>query len=469
MRTPDSTRSPEEELESAWQALLEHKSQLGSDRRLAELALELISSLGNTRAHRETLKSLGEAWSSEWRLTLPTAALLIAQAERPGMDEPVVSEDTPAHWAVTALRGSLAALDPNERENPDIAGNLHASLGNALRRCGSQKDDEAQAAFTRALELDESRGSWWYDLGLLHKWRGRFDEGLRANQAAVAHHGPTRATFWNLAICATARGEGAVAKKAWASLGIPAETDPDTGMPFVDALPPVVVRVLSRPSEVDATSRLPAGVGFELVWVAPLSPCHGVVQSPTFRDAPIDYGDLVLWDGAPVAEHRSTAGDPVPVFPLLEILKPGDERRWPFVALERSTGALQGLQDSLPGGARLFVQHERVEHHCAACEAGTPHEHEAGRMAASFPAAAAELGTEGASTSSTFVRGKIIVPPNVDLQTLRAAWEHELGARHLVAALPKLYESLRETKRAGQEHQAWRGIEKRALRQRAES
>ena len=34
--------------------------------------------------------------------------------------------------------------------------------------------------------------------------------------------------------------------------------------------------------------------GFEVVWVQPLSPCHGVVRSPTQRDAVADFGDVVV-------------------------------------------------------------------------------------------------------------------------------------------------------------------------------
>ncbi|MDH3201558.1 MAG: tetratricopeptide repeat protein [Myxococcales bacterium] len=447
MGPTEATPLPEDELEATWRALLGRKGQLKSDRTLAELAIELIRELGNGTPHREVLRELAEGWPEDWKTTLAIAALLIEQAARRGMDEPVVSEDTPARWASDALRRALDALDHSERRDPAIAGHLHASLGNALRLCGPGRDADAQQAFNRALELDGERGSWWYDLGLLHKWRGRFEEGLRANQMALDHKAARRPALWNLAICATGLGSGEVARRSWEELGMPAQADPKTKMPLVDGLPPLLVRVLSRPSPVDATTKLPTGVGFELVWVAPLSPCHGVVQSPTFRDAPIDYGDLVLWDGAPVAEHRISDCGPVPVFPLLEILRHGDERRWPFAAIEKEKGALVGLEQALPDGTRVFVQQERLEHHCAACEAGVAHEH---------------------GSVSEFARGKIIVPAAVELASFRDAWEASVGSGALAASLPSLYEELGETKRAGQEHQAWRGIERKALRRKAD-
>jgi hypothetical protein len=56
-----------------------------------------------------------------------------------------------------------------------------------------------------------------------------------------------------------------------------------------------------------------------------------------------------------------------------------------------------------------------------------------------------------------------------DLGVFREAWEAATGARPLSVSLPALYEELGDSKRAGQEHQAWRGIEGKALRQKAGS
>jgi tetratricopeptide (TPR) repeat protein len=479
-----------ENLQSAWEALLQRQNQVSSDRKLAELALELVREMGNGPAQRDVLRGLVEAWTNDWRLTLTAAALLIEQAGRRGMDEPTLTDDGPASWAATALQRSLDALGDAERENADVAGNLYAMLGNALRLCGPGRDAEAQEAFTRAIELDPERGEWWYDAGLLDKWRGRFDDSYEANEQARMRLGPQRPVLWNLAICATALGKGQEAVEAWEEIGVPARLDRSRSMPYVAGLPPMLLRVLSRTSPTDGTSKLPdKTVSFELVWIAPLSPCHGVVQSPTFRDAPIDYGDLVLWDGAPVAAHKTSEQDAVPVFPLLEILKPGDERRWPFVALEREPGALEGLEKELPEGARVFVQHERVEHHCAACEAGEPHEHHSGTEPAS--ASVPVSGPESASPRKVdaahrprgkgpaeprgrrervgFTRGKVIVPPMQELSEFREAWEAAVEARPVSIALPALYEQLGDSKRAGQEHQAWRGIEGKALREKARS
>lgn len=445
-----------EDLESTWEALQQRRDQLRSDRKLAGLALALIREMGNRPDHREMLQQLMEAWPMDWELALVNAGLLIEQAGRRGMDEPILTDDGPAWWAATGLQRSLDALSEGDREDADIAGNLYAMLGNALRLCGPARDAEAQEAFTRAIELDAERGEWWYDAGLLDKWRGRFEDGFAANEQARMRLGSETPVLWNLAICATAVGKGEEAVEAWEALDVPARLDQARQMPYVAGLPSMLVRVLSRTPQIDATSQLPKNaVAFELVWVVPLSPCHGVVQSPTFRDAPIDYGDLILWDGAPVAAHKISEEETLPVFPLLEILRRGAERRWAFVALEREAGALNGLERDLPEGTRVFIQHERIAHHCAACAAGEPHEHESGSVT-------------GAGSES-LVRGKLIVQPTQDLVALRQAWEAAMGSRAASISLPGLYEQLGDSKRAGQEHQAWRGIEGKAMRHRARS
>ena len=390
------------DLAATWEELLQRREQMRQDPKLAGLALGLIQEMGNGAAHRAVLKELSESWVDDWRLLLAAAAMLIEQAGRRGMDEPPISEDSPASWAARAIERSLETLNEAEQKDPEVAGMLYAMLGNALRLCGPNRDADAQEAFTRAIELDPDRGEWWYDAGLLDKWRGRFDEGYAANELARMHLGDERPVLWNLAICATAIGKAEEAVDAWREIGVEAQIDRSRGMPYVAGLPPLLLRVLSRTPETDATSQLPdKAVGFELVWVAPLSPCHGVVQSPTFRDAPIDYGDVVLWDGAPVAVHETASNDPVPVFALLEILRHGAERRWPFIALEREPGALEGLETDLPEGTRVFIQEERVHSQCAACEAGEPHEHHAGTEAAAGAAAAAETETAAAAASET--------------------------------------------------------------------
>ena len=298
---------------------------------------------------------------------------------------------------------------------------------------------------SRAVELEKDNGGWWFDLGLLHKWRGRFAEGFECNLKAKARLGEQKSVLWNLAICATAIGEGDIAAGIWNELGMESAVNSKSGMPFVDNIPPLLVRVLSRHHDTTMPSPIDAQAArFEVLWVAPLSPCHGVVQSPSFGDAPIDYGDVVLWDGAPASRHAMGA-TLMPIFPILEVLRRGKEHRWPFVAAANEQ-QLHALEQALPQGGRVFIQDQQADVSCSHCAQGMhlqDHEH------------------NGPSNNS-LLYGKLVFPEAAALSDIEASVDicrkFPTGPR---LAIPQLYELLGDTRRAGQEHQAWLGIERR--------
>ena len=292
------------------------------------------------------------------------------------------------------------------------------------------RDDEAVEAYERALEIAPDKGWWWFDLGVCHKWRGRWEAGYTCQLKARARVGEARGILWNMAICATGMGDGDLAAGAWRDLGLPVEVASEEGLPIVEGLPDVELRVASRgPGYGGGTSLPDDAVGFELLSVAPLSPCHGVVQSASFRETPVDYGDVVLWDGDPVTVRERAQGTPVPVFPILACLLPGEERRLRFVAREREEGALSRMADQLPNGVLLQVHQ-------------SPHVAEGAR------ASHAEL-----------YYGKIVVESGVDLGVVEGAIKERRDG--VTLAVPGLYELLGDTRRAGQEHQAWGGMERR--------
>lgn len=375
------------------------------------------------------------------------AAVLVAEAERHPLDEPERRRG-PAEIAAEATRRCLASMDGPPPGDDRVAGRLLILRANALRLAGHSHDAEARQAFEEALRHQPDSAGWHYDLGLLHKHRGRWREALAANVRARELGGDTKPVLWNLAIAATALGEGETAAECWRSLGIDARVN-DAGMPVVAGLDPVQVRVPSRGTGHRDASAVPdQAATFELLWAAPLSPVHGVVQSPAFREAPVDWGDVVLWDGAPVGVTE-IEGTPVPRFILLEILRRGEERRLRFVGLQQGPGEVERLQASLPDGSLVFVQAERVEHVCPRCASGdvlVKHEH-------------------APPEEHRIVHGKIIVPSGQALDAVRDALEHEMRSRGTFQiAVPELYEQLGDTRRAGQEHQAWRGIERVAIR-----
>jgi tetratricopeptide (TPR) repeat protein len=423
------------ETAKAFQLFAQFRHDVGSSREAALAFAELLTSDPSyPEALIDAERIVGGFGSDHVVIIALSAALLRAAELRPG-DEPPF-EKGPAHLAAGACQRCFEQLDSKQRLEPAIGGYLQINLADALRMMGPEQDEDALNAYKLALTIDDRRGAWWFNLGLLHKWRGRFKEGLEANQKAYSRLGAQRHVLWNLAICATALGEGKLALEAWEKIGIQGELSPG-GMPYVPDMPPMQVRVATLGEETGQSDPLPArAVTFEVLWVQPLSPCHGIVQSPTARKASVDYGDVVLWDGAPVRinEVQGPQGQArqVPVFPLLYILRPGDERRLRFVGMQKQRGAVEALGEALGEDVKLVVHDQRSN------AAGDAH----------------------------LFYGKLIVPGAVDLKEVRRALETGLRTRPgLTLAVPQLYELLGDTPQAGKAHQAWGGIEKSAEKQ----
>jgi hypothetical protein len=147
-----------------------------------------------------------------------------------------------------------------------------------------------------------------------------------------------------------------------------------------------------------------------------------------------------------VFEHE---GKPVPRFPLLCVLRKGDEHRFRFVALEQEAGDVLAFGQELPQEALLFAHRASIEMLCARCATGDHmHKHE-------------HLKAE----PHRLVYGKIVVPRSAALRDFQAALNARLKTHPKVQlVMPGLLEELGETAAAGKAHQLWRGLERTALK-----
>ena len=419
------------------------RPRLVEDERLALSWLTLLRIAPNQRGLVDDVQRIVGRWPDHRDLGLAACDALIRAAELLGPDAPS-GNDGPALRAANLAAKHLERLTPEQRRDPELGGYWLMNYANALRL--AHLFDEAESAYKAALALQPNHGDWWFNLGLLHKARHDFENGLSAAQRARELVGDRRGVLWNIALCATALGRGETAVEAMRALRFPAYLAAG-GMPQVDDMQPVQVRVATRGSGHGfAGAELDRSVAFELVWVSPLSPCHGVVQTPTFREASVDYGDVVLWDGNPIAVVESD-GKPVPRFALLSRLRAGDERRLRFVAFEQAPGDVQRLAADLSRGARLFVHQAQVEMLCTRCASGDDmrkHQHTA-------------------PEPHRLAYGKIIVPGDADLAAFRRELDATL-ARHpnVQMVVPGLFEALGDAPAAGKAHQIWRGIERSA-------
>ena len=183
--------------------------------------------------------------------------------------------------------------------------------------------------------------------------------------------------------------------------------------------------------------------------MTPISPCHGVVSSTSQRDAAIDYGDVVLWDAVPVgvAEHE---GKKVPRFPLLALLRRGDERRFRFVALQ------QGRRRRSRRSARTCPRARS----CSSTWSASKCSARAARAASTCTSTATSRRRNiGWSTANS------CCPRMWSSPRFASALEEQLRAHPRVQlVVPGLLEAIGDTAAAGKAHQLWRGLERVGLR-----
>jgi hypothetical protein len=427
----------------AFELMREYSSQLTEHRDLALTWLTLLRIAPSHETLQVDVARILDRWPTDPELVTSACDALTRAAELEGPDV-LPRAQGPAAQAAAAADRCILALAAADRSKVSVAGYLYMNGANALRL--AHRYEEAAVAYRAALRLDDQNGDWWFNFGLLHKAAHDFQAGLEANQRAHALLGDQKRVLWNIAICATALGQGEVAAAAMRKLGFDASVQP-SGMPYVASLPPLQLRLATRGSGHGmAGVELDQSVVFEVVWVSPLSPVHGVVQSASSREGSADYGDLVLWDGTPVGvfEHE---GKPVPRFPLLSVLRKGDEHIFRFVALEQEAGDVLAFGEALPQEATLFAHRAVIEMLCARCATGDhmrKHEH---------------LKAE----PHRLVYGKIVVPRGAELREFQNALKEHLAKHPKVQlVMPGLLEALGETAAAGKAHQLWRGLERTA-------
>ena len=112
----------------------------------------------------------------------------------------------------------------------------------------------------------------------------------------------------------------------------------------------------------------------ETIWIERLSPCHGIVRSVLYQSLGVDYGDVVLFDGAPITYHRY--GDTkVPVFPHLTTLIRSGYRLYDFAGTQDSRGQLADASEALAEDAVIYTHTEQFVLLCNTCWRAEGHDH----------------------------------------------------------------------------------------------
>jgi tetratricopeptide (TPR) repeat protein len=237
-------------------------------------------------------------------------------------------------------------------------------LATSARMLARQHDTIAERSHRKLTEIDPRKSEYHYNLGLFYKTRGRFEEGVTANQIAVSlADGINEGCEWNLGICATGAGNAAVALDVWKRMGQNLEIG-RFGLPE-GLYRPCKVRLAQRPLA-ERTADLDDPGEEETVWIERLSPCHGIIRSVLYANLGVDYGDVILMDGAPIT-HHTYGEEQVAVFPHLATLLRRNYQIFDFAGTQDEAQRLVGLSEDLAEDAVVYSHSEKVTMLCANC------------------------------------------------------------------------------------------------------
>lgn len=251
------------------------------------------------------------------------------------------------------------------------------ALTRAARLSGRRYDAVSESAYKRLLELEPNSSRHRYNFGLFLKTRGRFVEGMAENKRARELSAEKIDSYeWNFGICSTGAGDGAAALQVWKAMGQNIEIGkfelPD------GKYSQCKVRLAERPLA-ERTAETDSPGEEETIWMERLSPCHGIIRSILFKDLGVNFGDVILIDGAPITYHRHDDVE-VPVFPHLATLKRSEYQFFDFVGTQSKPRQLANLSSALTRDAVIYSHSESYHILCMDCWMGSKAEHSHSEM-----------------------------------------------------------------------------------------
>ena len=374
--------------DSAWESL---QPLLAAQSQQEDVALTLVELVEHGYLSRERSLEVLERVHEAHRTNELLLGLLGEALER-ARDIDMLNAPPPESELFAAVADDLAVL-ATKASGADREQVLLTGLATAARMMARQRDQLAESAHQRLLALEPDVSRRHYNFGLFLKTRGRFREGMAANQrAASLAKEPSEATEWNLGICATGAREGATALEVWKRMEQKIEMG-RFGLPE-GGYPNCKVRLAERPlAERTADSDDP-GLE-ETIWIERLSPCHGIIRSVLYQRLGVDFGDVVLIDGAPITYHKY--GDrEVAVFPHLATLVRSNYQFFDFAGTQDGEGRINDASADLDRDSVIYSHTENFSLLCAGCwrDQGIDHQHDE-------------------TEEKHIVRGRIAAPPDV--------------------------------------------------------
>ena len=288
-------------------------------------------------------------------------------------------------------------------------GVMRRLLANWWNDRGRKADDlgltsRAIRFYSVASSIDPSWGMPQYNLGLLYKYLGNWQQSLRYNQHAAALSEDDQAAWWNLGIAATALRDWSNARLAWEKAGV--KLPPGTGEPSWLATPACV--------------RLNPETSGEVVWGERLDPARIVLLSVPLPASKHRFRDIVLNDGA-ANGTRMLKGTEVPVFDELEVWQTSGFETFEATVNLPVPAAESMLVDICNERGVGIEDWSTVRFICAKCSHGNPGPHVCDAGSSTEPRKVYALASESQAEARTALEEWRTKVPGGDYADLRAA------------------------------------------------
>lgn len=240
---------------------------------------------------------------------------------------------------------------------PEAAREAHEAAGICIRE---RRFVDSIRFAEEATRLSPGWAAPWWNLTVGYKHARRWEDTLRAcDQAIALDPADAEGPHWNAGIAATALGQWARARAAWAAVGIT--------VPAGDG--PVELHAGPAPIRIWADERAEAP---EVVWTDRIDPCRARIRSIPLPDSGHRYDDLVLHDGEPRGKRR-LGERKLSVFDELQILERSEYGTFEAVVRCADEGELAKLIAELETAA-LVVEDWTGDFRalCEACSLGDP-------------------------------------------------------------------------------------------------
>jgi hypothetical protein len=268
--------------------------------------------------------------------------------------------DHPVFRSMVERLGALAKIHEGQPQQEEIL----RGLATSARMLARQQDAIAESSYRKLTEIDPRSSAHHYNLGLFYKTRGRFAEGVMANQIAASLAQEVDESYeWNLGICATGARQAEIALDVWKRMEQEIETG-RFGLPE-GLYHSCKVKLAERPLAERTADRDDPGKE-ETVWIERLSPCHGIIRSVLYGKLGVDYGDVILMDGAPIT-HHTYGEEQIPVFPHLATLLRRNYQFFDFAGAQETAGQLTDANEYLDEEVVIYSHSENVKMMCANC------------------------------------------------------------------------------------------------------